>query len=135
MLEFKEGMNFYHLKKAITHERDLLHLPAGAIHSIHSKNSDDETLKFDPEDIVPEPEKGKIGASSKMPYFFSIAETQAGNLSTLFAFIVLCLAFVFNPPLVTFLLFYCCLLINHFLMSIDDFMRSFYFDELFILFP
>ena len=105
MLEFKEGMNFYHLKKAITHERDLLHLPAGAIHSIHSKNSDDETLKFDPEDIVPEPEKGKIGASSKMPYFFSIAETQAGNLSTLFAFIVLCLDFVFNPPLVTFLLF------------------------------
>ena len=104
-VNFNDGMDFADLKKAIAHERDLLHFPAGAIHSIHSENIDDETLKFDPEDIVPEPEKGKIGASSKMPYFFSIAETQAGNLSTLFAFIVLCLDFVFNPPLVTFLLF------------------------------
>ena len=66
----------------------LLHLPAGAIHSIHSENIDDETLKFDPEDIVPEPEKGKIGASSKMPYFFSMAETQAGNFISLNSWLI-----------------------------------------------
>ena len=77
MVDFKEGMNFYHLKKAITHERDLLHLPAGAVQSIHSENNDEETHKIDPEDIVPKPEKGKIGAS--MPYFFSIAQTPPGN--------------------------------------------------------
>ena len=104
-MNFNGGMDFADLKEKITYKRHALNLQAGAIHSIHSKNSDDETLKFDPEDIVPEPEKGKIGASSKMPYFFSIAETQAGNLSALFAFIVPCLDFVFNPPLVTFLLF------------------------------
>ena len=101
-MNFNGGMDFADLKERITCKRHALNLSAGAIHSIHS---DDEMLKFDPEDIVPEPEKGKIGASSKMPYFFSIAETQAGNLSALFAFIVLCLDFIFNPPLVTFLLF------------------------------
>ena len=96
MLEFKEGMNFYHLKKAITHERDLLHLPAGAIHSIHSENSDDETLKFDPGDIVPKPEKGEIGSSSKMPYFFSIA--QQGKT------IIICSHSSYSPGIVVFFL-------------------------------
>jgi hypothetical protein len=79
-VDFNDGMDFADLKERITLKRQVLNLPAGAVHSIHSENSDEETLKFDPEDIVPEPKKGNIGVSSKMPYFFSIAQTQAGNL-------------------------------------------------------
>ena len=80
MLEFKEGMNFYDLKKAITHERDLLHLPARAVQSIHSENSDEEIFKLRAGAKVPIPADGQIGSSDDLPYFFSIDQTQAGNL-------------------------------------------------------
>jgi hypothetical protein len=78
-VDFKEGMDFDQLKEAITLKRDIRHLPAGAIHSIHSENNDEERFKLRAGAKVPIPADGQIGSSDDLPYFFSIAQTQ-GNL-------------------------------------------------------
>eukprot|EP00981_Chlorochromonas_danica_P004481 scaffold903_cov296-Ochromonas_danica.AAC.1 len=39
-------MDFADLKERITLKRHVLNLPAGAVHSIHSENSDEERFKL-----------------------------------------------------------------------------------------
>ena len=79
MLDYQEGMNFYELLEAITIMRVKLHY-VGAVHAIHLTNSGDA---IDPEVVVPMPEKGKIGASSTNPYFFTISLRTKAGLSIL----------------------------------------------------
>eukprot|EP01038_Epipyxis_sp_PR26KG_P013136 gene13136-17603_t len=83
-VDFNDGMDFADLKQKIIFERIVLNLPAGAVQSIHSENSDEERFKLKPGTKVPIPVDGQIGSSDDLPYFFFIAQTQAvgGNPST-----------------------------------------------------
>ena len=77
-VDFKTGMDFADLKKWIGIENGL---PPGAVKFIHSENSDEERCKVRAGAKVPIPVDGQIGSTDELPYFFSIAQTQAGDLS------------------------------------------------------
>lgn len=79
-VDFSGGMDMADLKELITVKRRGQNLPPKAVQSIHSRDDDDEKYRLDPEDVVEFPVKGKIGGTSKIPYYFSLAQTQAGAL-------------------------------------------------------
>ena len=76
-VDFTTGMDFADLKKCIGLENGL---PPGAVKFIHSENSDEEIFKLRAGAKVPIPADGQIGSSDDFPYYFSIAQTPAGNL-------------------------------------------------------
>lgn len=79
-VDFSGGMDFADLKERITLKRHVLNFPVGAVQSIHSENSDDERFKLRAGAKVPVPIDGEVGASDDLPYYFSIVQTQAGNI-------------------------------------------------------
>ncbi len=76
--------NINQLKEAIIDKRKKLLLPDAAVLHVYSTNiGEEETQKIKPGAKVPIPVDGQIGSSDDLPYYFSTAQTQAGNFSQL----------------------------------------------------
>ncbi len=81
-VDFTDGMDCADLKEVVTLKRNSLNLPRVVVHFIHSENSDEESFKLRAGAKVPIPTDG-LGSSDDRPYFFSVAESQAGGVFVL----------------------------------------------------
>lgn len=79
MVKYAPGMNFFELLEAITEKRKALGR-VGALQAIHTQNSGDKQYECKVGCEVPVPLANEVGSSDDMPYFFSIVQTETGNL-------------------------------------------------------